>query len=80
MENVPVDGIEPPTFGLQNHCTTAVLHRLFTFSEGFDKLKPIISKLSNFYQILKNYLRGSRVEVALSCSLLIPSQDLFHVG
>jgi hypothetical protein len=24
---VPAEGIEPPTFGLQNRCTTAVLHR-----------------------------------------------------
>ena len=24
---VPVEGIEPPTFGLQNRCTTAVLNR-----------------------------------------------------
>jgi hypothetical protein len=25
---VPVEGIEPPTFGLQNHCSTAELNRL----------------------------------------------------
>jgi hypothetical protein len=25
---VPVERIELPTFGLQNRCTTAVLHRL----------------------------------------------------
>ncbi len=25
---VPDEGIEPPTFGLQNRCTTAVLIRL----------------------------------------------------
>ena len=24
---VPVEGLEPPTFGLQNRCTTAVLNR-----------------------------------------------------
>ncbi len=24
---VPAEGIEPPTFGLQNRCTTAVLSR-----------------------------------------------------
>jgi hypothetical protein len=27
---VPVERIELPTFGLQNRCTTAVLHRLTT--------------------------------------------------
>ena len=26
---VPVEGIEPPTFGLQNRCSTAELNRLF---------------------------------------------------
>lgn len=24
---MPEEGLEPPTFGLQNHCTTAVLFR-----------------------------------------------------
>jgi hypothetical protein len=26
---VPVEGIEPPTFGLQNRCSTAELNRQF---------------------------------------------------
>ena len=28
VQVVPAEGIEPPTFGLQNHCSTAELSRL----------------------------------------------------
>ena len=32
LKMVPVEGIEPPTFGLQNRCSTAELNRLIIVS------------------------------------------------
>jgi hypothetical protein len=34
MQMVPVEGIEPPTFGLQNRCSTAELNRQTSGSYG----------------------------------------------
>ena len=42
---VPDDGIEPPTFGLQNHCSTAELIRLCA---SFYQNKLHFSRTENF--------------------------------
>ncbi len=38
---VPVEGIEPPTFGLQNRCSTAELNRRFPLGER-GMLSPVL--------------------------------------
>ena len=45
---VPGEGFEPPTFGLQNRCTTTVLTRPRRLESGFDERKlpprlPLVS-------------------------------------
>ena len=43
---VPAEGIEPPTFGLQNRCSTAELSRLNSFLSGICT-NPQIEHFSN---------------------------------
>lgn len=70
---VPGDGFEPPTFGLQNHCTTAVLtgplnlcarHLFSILHDGLCKI-PVYFPKRTIYKppekfFKKNYHSGHR--------------------
>jgi hypothetical protein len=78
---VPVERIELPTFGLQNHCTTAVLHR------RTKKFRPCYSLIrargqiltSSIYKLFSAQPYNYKTAALPLCYAGAPKDDLYAV-
>ena len=74
---VPAEGIEPPTFGLQNRCTTAVLSRRTVwvgcpYYQTMPKVQPSVRAISGV-SIAGLHRCGSRAELRIQAAVTMAS-------